>query len=66
MIAQGNLNLSVFKTDTKCLTNFLALVREHFEVFQDGSAMNEANDFGAKDLLNVIRTGGQTKSRVAF
>ena len=55
---------SVLKIDSRCLTNFLSLVRRHFDVFQDG--VGGEGGFGAKDLLKVIRTGGQTNSRVAF
>ena len=33
MMAKGNSDNQVFKVDTQCLTNFLALVKEHFDVF---------------------------------
>lgn len=46
------------------MTNFLNLVREHFDVLQDHQG--SATEFGAKDILNAIRTGGRTNSRLAF
>ena len=62
MMAHGNSNASVFSIDKQCLTNFLGLVKEHFDVHSD----TVDGDFGAKDLLSVIRVGGQTNSRIAF
>lgn len=63
ILAKGNENAKVFHIDKQCLTNFLALVKEHFDIL---SSDNLKEDFGTKDLLNVIRTGGQTASRIAF
>ena len=55
----------IFDIDTRCLTDFISLVDQHFTVFAE--SQDSDHDFSTKDLLRVIKTAGnQSHSRIAF
>ena len=56
---------SLLDVNRECLQGFVALVKQHFDILQeDIRENNEAMQFGASDLLSVVRaTQG---SRIGF
>ena len=56
---------SILDINRECLQGFVALVKQHFDILQeDVRGENEAMQFGASDLLSVVRAS--QGSRIGF
>ena len=56
---------SLLDINRECLQGFVALVKQHFDILhQDVHGSDEIMQFGASDLLSVIRT--QSATRMGF
>ena len=52
---------TLLDVDCECLQSFVTLVKQHFDILQEEARESDEMQFGATDLLSVIRAGSATR-----